>query len=161
MAVLNQRPGQGLLFSEGLTLDPRGNDSKMFFGGERGAGSIKYAYSLSFAKDGSLDIECKTQQDGLNMVMLYGGAKDGEGNVIVMPGQGSRVEATMKLKINAAELDRLAGIDFSKYDEEGVKAKYGDPNVQNRYSDRTLLGEDFMVDDANVTCTSTYKMTVN
>ena len=50
---------------------------------------------------------------------------------------------------------------FSKYDADGVKAKYEDPNVQNRYSDRTLLGEDFMLDDAKVTCTSTYKMTVN
>ena len=95
------------------------------------------------------------------MLMLFGGAKDGVGSVTVMPGEDSKVEATMELKIAPAELDRLAGIDFSKYDADGVKAKYEDPNVQNRYSDRTLLGEDFMLDDANVTCTSTYKMTVN
>ena len=50
---------------------------------------------------------------------------------------------------------------FDGLTADGVKAKYNDPNVQNRYSDRTLLGEDFMLDDANVTCTSTYKMTVN
>ena len=87
-------------------------------------------------------------------------SSDGVGSVTVMPGKESKVEATMELKIAPAELDRLAGIDFSKYDADGVKAKYKDPNVQNRYSDRTLLGEDFMLDDAKVTCTSTYKMTV-
>ena len=161
MAILNQRPGQGLLFSEGLTLDPDGNDSKLFFGGAKGKGGIEYSYMLSFAKDGSLDITCRAQQNGFEMLMLFGGAKDGVGSVIVMPGKESKVEATMELKIAPAELDRLAGIDFSKYDADGVKAKYEDPNVQNRYSDRTLLGEDFMLDDANVTCTSTYKMTVN
>ena len=161
MAILNQRPGQGLLFSEGLTLDPDGNDSKLFFGGAKGKGGIEYSYMLSFAKDGSLDITCRAQQKGFEMLMLFGGAKDGVGSVTVMPGKESKVEATMELKIAPAELDRLAGIDFSKYDADGVKAKYEDPNVQNRYSDRTLLGEDFMLDDANVTCTSTYKMTVN
>ena len=31
-------------------------------------------------------------------------------------------------------------INLSNY-ADGVKAKYEDPNVQNRYSDRTLLGE--------------------
>ena len=161
MAILNQRPGQGLLFSEGLTLDPDGNDSKLFFGGAKGKGGIEYSYMLSFAKDGSLDITCRAQQKGFEMLMLFGGAKDGVGSVTVMPGKESKVEATMELKIAPAEFDRLAGIDFSKYDADGVKAKYEDPNVQNRYSDRTLLGEDFMLDDANVTCTSTYKMTVN
>ena len=161
MAILNQRPGQGLLFSEGLTLDPKGNDSKLFFGGAKGKGGVEYSYMLSFAKDGTLNISCRAQQKGFDMVMLFGGAKNGEGNVIVMPGKDSKVEAAMELKIAPAELDRLAGIDFSKYDSDGVKAKYDDPNVQNRYSDRTLLGEDFMLDDANVTCTSTYKMTVN
>ena len=161
MAILNQRPGQGLLFSEGLTLDPKGNDSKIFFGGANGKGGVKYSYMLSFAKDGSLDITCRARQDGFEMLMLFGGAKDGVGTVTVMPGKESKVEATMELKIAPAELDRLVGIDFSKYDADGVKAKYENPNVQNRYSDRTLLGEDFMLDDANVTCTSTYKMTVN
>ena len=161
MAILNQRPGQGLLFSEGLTLDPAGNDSKLFFGGAKGKGGIEYSYMLSFAKDGSLDITCSARQKGFEMLMLFGGAKDGVGSVTVMPGKESKVEATMELKIAPAEFDRIAGIDFSKYDADGVKAKYNDPNVQNRYSDRTLLGEDFMLDDADVTCTSTYKMTVN
>lgn len=161
MAILNQRPGQGLLFSEGLTLDPKGNDSKIFFGGANGKGGVEYSYMLSFAKDGSLDITCRARQDGFEMLMLFGGAKDGVGTVTVMPGKESKVEATMELKIAPAELDRLAGIDYSKYDADGVKAKYEDPNVQNRYSDRTLLGEDFMLDDAKVTCTSTYKITVN
>ena len=161
MAILNQRPSQGLLFSEGLALDTRGNDSKIFFGGQGGVSSIKYAFTLSFAKDGALDIKCRASQDSFNMIMLFGDTLKGEGTVAVMPGKDSRVEATMELKIDKAELGRLAGIDFSKYDADGVKTKYDDPNVQNRYSDRTLLGEDFMLDDGKVTCTSTYKMTVN
>ncbi len=68
---------------------------------------------LSFAKDGSLDITCRARQDGFEMLMLFGGAKDGVGTVTVMPGKESKVEATMELKIAPAELDRLAGIDFS------------------------------------------------
>ena len=95
------------------------------------------------------------------MVYCHEWLQNGDGTVAVMPGKDSNVEATMELKIDKAEFDRLAESDFSKYDAEGVRTKYGDPNVQNRYSDRTLLGEGFMLDDAKVFCTSTYKMTVN
>lgn len=42
-----------------------------------------------------------------------------------------------------------------------MNEKYGDPKLQHRYSDRTLLGEDFMLDGGKITCTSTYKLTVN
>ena len=95
------------------------------------------------------------------MMMLFGGTADGEGSVPVMPGKGSKVEATMNLKIDTAELDRLAGIDFSKFDDKGLSEKYADKNLQHRYSDRTLLGNDFMLDDSKITCTSTYKLTIN
>ena len=37
-----------------------------------------------------------------------------------MPGKDSKVEASMNMKIDAAELDRLAGMDFSKYDAAKV-----------------------------------------
>ena len=89
------------------------------------------------------------------------GHLDGEGTVPVMPGKGSKVDATMSLKIDMSELDRLAGIDFSKFDDKGVSEKYADKNLQHRYSDRTLLGEGFMLDDSKITCTSTYKLTIN
>ena len=65
-------------------------------------------------------------------------------------------DVSRKRNVHALPQGRFDGLTAG-----GVKAKYNDPNVQNRYSDRTLLGEDFMLDDANVTCTSTYKMTVN
>ena len=161
MAILTQRPSQGLLFSEGVALDPNDSTSKLFFGGEMGGGSIKHAYALSFAKDGSLNISCRATQENFSMMMLFGGTVDGEGSVPVMPGKGSKVEATMNLKIDTAELDRLAGIDFSKFDDKGVSEKYADKNLQHRYSDRTLLGEEFMLDDSKITCTSTYKLTIN
>ena len=93
--------------------------------------------------------------------MLFGGAKNGMGPVTVMPGKGSKIEASMNLKLDKTELDRLAEMDFSKYDAEGVEAKFNDKDVQNRYSDRTLLGEGFMMDDNKFSCSSTYKITVN
>ena len=160
-ALLTQRPSQGLLFSEGVALDPNDSTSKLFFGGEMGGGSIKHAYALSFAKDGSLNISCRATQENFSMMMLFGGTADGEGTVPVMPGKGSKVDATMSLKIDTAELDRLAGIDFSKFDDKGLSEKYADKNLQHRYSDRTLLGNDFMLDDSKITCTSTYKLTIN
>ena len=160
MAILTQRPSQGLIFSEGVALDPNDSTSKLFFGGEMGGGSIKFAYALSFAKDGSLNISCRATQENFSMMMLFGGTSDGEGTVPVMPGKGSKVDATMNLKIDMTELDRLAGIDFSKFDDKGVSEKYADKDLQHRYSDRMLLGEDFMLDDSKITCTSTYKLTV-
>ena len=65
------------------------------------------------------------------------------------------------LVLMSAELDRLAGIDFSKFDDKGVSEKYADKDLKHRYSDRMLLGEEFMLDDSKITCTSTYKLTVN
>ena len=118
-------------------------------------------HHVRVAKDGSLNISCRATQENFSMMMLFGGTADGEGSVPVMPGKGSKVEATMNLKIDTAELDRLAGIDFSKFDDKGVSEKYADKNLQHRYSDRTLLGNDFMLDDSKITCTSTYKLTIN
>ena len=118
-------------------------------------------HHVRVAKDGSLNISCRATQENFSMMMLFGGTADGEGSVPVMPGKGSKVEATMNLKIDTAELDRLAGIDFSKFDDKGVSEKYADTKLQHRYSDRTLLGEGFMLDDSKITCTSTYKLTIN
>ena len=73
----------------------------------------------------------------------------------------SKVDATMNLKIDMSELDRLAGIDFSKFDDKGVSEKYADKDLQHRYGDRMLLGENFMLDDSKITCTSTYQLTIN
>ncbi len=41
-----------------------------------------------------------------------------------------------------------------------MSEKYADKDLKHRYSDRALLGEDFMLDDSKITCTSTYKLTV-
>lgn len=158
MSILNQRPGQGLLNSDGLALDPEGRSSQVFFGGKKGDDAVRYEYSVSFGEGGALNVKGNVVQEGINTILVNG---DLGNDLTIVAGPGSKVEVGMELTIAPDELERLAGLDYSKYDDEGVKAKYDDPNVKNRYSDTSLLGKDFMFSPGKVTCTSTYKLTVN
>jgi hypothetical protein len=158
MALLNQRIGQGLLNADGLALDPDGRTSRVFFGGRRQDDTaVRYEYSISFGQDGTLAIKGNVVQEGIDMVMVTG---DLGNDTIVSAGPGTKVEAGLELKIAPDELDRLAGLDYSKYDNAAVEAKSSDPAVKNRFSDTSLLGKDFMFAPGKVTCTSTYKLTV-
>ena len=158
MSILNQRIGQGLLNGDGLALDPDGRTSQVFFGGKRKDDTaVRYEYSVSFEQDGTLSIKGNVSQEGIDMIMVTG---DLGNDTIVTAGPGTKVEASLELKIAPDELDRLAGLDYSQYDNAGVEAKSSDPTVKNRYSDTSLLGKNFMFSPGKVTCTSTYKLTV-
>ena len=158
MSILNQRIGQGLLNADGLALDPDGRTSQVFFGGKRQDDTaVRYEYSVSFDRDGTLAIKGNVVQEGIDMVMVTG---DLGNDTVIAAGPGTKVEAGLELKIAPDELDRLAGLDYSKYDEAAVEAKSQDPAVKNRFSDTSLLGKDFMFAPGKVTCISTYKLTV-
>lgn len=158
MSLLNQRIGQGLLNGDGLALDPDGRTSRVFFGGRRKDDTaVRYEYSVSFGEDGTLAIKGNVVQEGIDTIMVTG---DLGNDIVVAAGPGTKVEAGLELKIAPDELDRLAGLDYSQYDEAGVEAKSNDPTVKNRFSDTSLLGKDFMFAPGKVTCTSTYKLTV-
>lgn len=158
MSLLKQRIGQGLLNADGLALDPDGRTSQVFFGGKRQDDTaVRYEYSVSFGEDGTLTIKGNVVQEGIDMVMVTG---DLGNDTVITAGPGTKVEAGLELKIAPEELDRLAGLDYSQYDNAGVEAKSEDPTVKNRFSDTTLLGKDFMFTPGKVTCTSTYKLTV-
>ena len=158
MALLNQRIGQGLLNADGLALDPDGRTSRVFFGGRRQDDTaVRYEYSVSFGQDGTLAIKGNVVQEGIDMVMVTG---DLGNDIVVAAGPGTKVETGLELKIAPDELDRLAGLDYSKYDNAAVEAKSSDPTVKNRFSDLSLLGKEFMFAPGKVTCTSTYKLTV-
>lgn len=160
MSILNQRIGQGLLNADGLALDPDGRTSQVFFGGQRmGDGlAVRYEYLVAFGQDGSLVIQGNVAQNDITSIMVNG---DLGNDILVTAGQGTKVEAKLELKMAPEELDRLAGLDYSKYDDAGVEAKSSNPAVKNRFSDTSLLGKDFMFAPGKVTCTSTYTLTVN
>lgn len=119
---------------------------------------MRFEYSVSFGQDGTLSIKGNVAQDGLNTIRIIG---DQGNDVIGAPGPGTRVEAGLELKIAPEELDCLAGLDYSQYDNADVEAKSSGPTVKNRYSDSSLLGKNFTFSPGKVTCTSSYKLTVN
>lgn len=83
-----------------------------------------------------------------------------EGLTIDKLGPDSKVEVDMELKIDMGELDRLAGLDYTKYNKEQVDANYGNGNFNNCYSDLEQFG-DFKLDTNKVTCTSHFKITLD
>lgn len=78
-------------------------------------------------------------------------------------GAGSKVEASFSLAITPQELDRLAAVDYSKYDGARMTQHVLDPNAERPYETvRQVLDQDFRFasDNDAVTCRTGYKITV-
>ena len=75
----------------------------------------------------------------------------------------SKVDAFFSLEIRPQELDRLAAVDYSKYDDAPATQHVLDPNAEQPYETlRLVLGDDFRFasDNSAVKCGSSYKITI-
>ena len=90
----------------------------------------KRRFSLSF-RGKNLVVKCETEREIANLRV-----KNGQGameNVAVKP--GSKLIAGHSLRIPLAEIDRLANLDFTAYDDATVQQRIDDPNVERPYRD--------------------------
>lgn len=139
----------------GLTaLDPHGRTPPIVSDGE----DAKREFSLSIDPNGNLEVVCKTEQ-----TIEHLGVRNEQGRLEnVAPRAGSRIEAHYSVRISAGELDRLAGVDFSKFDDSQAQGRIDDPQAESPYRtiDRTL-GNDYCFAPNGVVFDSVFKMTVN
>ena len=156
MALLNQKTTMAAMNAEPLALDPHGRDNQLTV-----AGDPSPEFTISFAEDGSLKVDCKLVLERPPSIDVA----DGKGGYDTLEnlGAGSKVEASFSLGITPQELDRLAAVDYSKYDGARMTQHVLDPNAERPYETvRQVLDQDFRFasDNDAVTCRTGYKITV-
>ena len=138
-----------------LTLDPNGRNDEVFsFEGDL----TKAQFRLSFEDNNTcLVIRCETER---KLSKLYVRNNNGEIiNANVKP--ESKLEVRYEVLIPVTELERLAEVNFQKYNDDDAQTKVNDSNVRKPYQNcQQLLGENFAFKQT-VDVFSSMKMTVN
>ena len=156
MALLNQKTTLAAMNAEPLALDPHGRDNQLTV-----AGDPSPEFTICFAKDGTLKVDCTLVLEQPHSIDVAAGK--GGYDTLENPGPGSKVEAFFSLEIRPRELDRLAAVDYSKYDDAPATQHVLDPNAERPYETvRQVLDQDFRFasDNDAVTCRTGYKITI-
>ena len=156
MGLLNQKTAMAATNAEPLALDPNGHDTQLMV-----VAPPRWEFSISFARDGSLKVDCTVVYEPPQSIDVANGK--GRFDTVEDLGGGSKVESSFALEIKPQEFDRLAALDFSRYDDGPSTQHIGDPNVKQPYL--TLgptLGEGFRfgTDNSEVTCKNSFKITI-
>ena len=156
MALLNQKTAMAAMNAEPLALDSHRRDNKLTV-----TGDPSREFEISFAKDGTLKVDCKLVLEQPHSIDVANGK--GRYDTLENLGAGSKVDAFFSLEIRPRELDRLAAVDYSKYDDAPATQHVLDPNAEQPYETlRLVLGDDFRFasDNSAVKCGSSYKITI-
>lgn len=137
-----------------LTLDPNGRDDGKFKAVKQNG---RCQFTLSLGINNALIVKCEMECDLRSLsVKNDQGAME---NVTIKP--GSKLTAGHVVKIPDAELDRLADLDFTAYDDGPVQQRLNDPNVAKPYHNiKPTFGNGFGFSNT-VEVATTFKLTVN
>lgn len=158
MALLNQKSALAAQNAGGLALDPDGQSNAIQFVGHA---QPEMSLSVSFGNNGALKVECRVKADNLTELDVT----DADGHTLTAEqlNPATKVEAMFSLTINAQELERLAALDCTTYDNDAVDARLFDPNVKNPYGNLNgTLDKNFQfkTNSAEVKCLSDFRVTV-
>lgn len=111
MSLISQETGKAATMGDRMALDKKGKVTAFETVYNRGnATDLKFEFTLS--NDGGLQMEL-TGTDEFTMIMGY----DNDGEMVsANVGEGSRFEYCLSLKLKPNEFNRLAELDFTKYD---------------------------------------------
>jgi hypothetical protein len=154
MSLLNQQSITVANVAHSCALDPNGRDDEMM---NLGAQASKKEYALSFDGNGRLVFECHSNMEGLQLVSFL----DTEDLNEIEPGPGSSLQSSFSIYIKGEEFDRLAKLDFSKFDDTRIREAERDMSVKHHRQKPELLGEGFGFTQKSVDCSSDFKMILN
>jgi hypothetical protein len=126
MALLSQETGKAGFDGQFQALDPLNARPPVVTLSDQEADTRNI--TLSFDETGRLTM----QFDGVqNLTVLQTDPGNGK-TVTTMVGAGSTAESHLTLEINATELDRLASLDYTRFDDTAAKAVMADKTATNK-----------------------------
>ena len=121
----------------------------------------KYTFNLTMEPDGSLlmNLDITLDMGGKCIFILN---DDGENYTQYIQDAGSKVSTTMQLRITRQGFDRLAQVDFTKYDSEPSRKEFKDVQNADRLG-RTInaLPQEFQFHAGEVECRTSFSMDFN
>ena len=114
-------------------------------------------FSLSVNDQGDIKMTCSCSKE-VAMITSF----DGTGKVKnTQTGPGSKMEAEIVLVLQPTEMERLAGLDYSKFDDEEAKRQFAGTSNNKLAAIYTGFGPDFRLNYDNIMCSSHVKSTIN
>ena len=114
-------------------------------------------FTLSMDDSGAIKMTCFCRKD-VAMIMSFG-----ENGAVknTRVGAGSKMEAQVELLLRSAEMDRLAELDFSKFDENEAKQLFVGTSNNKLETIYNGFPRDFRLNYDNIACSSHFKATLN
>ena len=123
MSLLSQQTIKAATDGIALGLDPNLNRSAFSITSNQDLN--KYTFTLKINTDGSLSMNLDTTLDfGGKCIDILN--DDGENYTQFIQTAGSKASTTMQLEISKKEFDRLAAVDFTKYDDTISRKEFKD-----------------------------------
>jgi hypothetical protein len=152
MALLSQESIKAGFEGHSTALDPQKSSPAFGVGGPQD--TARRVFNLSFENNGELVLRFEGTQPTDAIVK-----EDGS---FVRTGPGSRLESSFSFKIKPDELDRLADVDFSTFDDTAANAVLDDPNVTSKPINAvSKFDPQFQFTSAKITCYSHFGATIN
>ena len=126
MGLLSQDTGKAAFDGQLQSLDPKNARSPVVTTSDQEADTRDI--TLTIGDDGRLQM----QFDGLQHLQVIMTDPGTGKSVTTMVGEGSQIEAHLSLTIEANEFDRLASLDYTKFDDTRANEIMADKNAENK-----------------------------
>ena len=163
MSLLSQETVKAAFTGAALALHPQGAAEPFMYasGGPADAPNAEIdtdAFSLSLEENGSL----KLKFDGKHAVSQLMSFDSTGKPQTTKTGAGSKMEATLSVSLNAKELERLADLDFSKFDDTEAKKLFSSQTEANKLQKiRNEFPKEYRLNLDNSSCDTNFRATIN
>ena len=157
MSLLSQETMKAAFDAAAITLHPdKSAEAFMTVNNNiNSQGSMEFTLSIDDA--GAVKMTCFCSKD-VATIMSFG-----ENGAVknTRVGAGSKMEAQIELLLRPAEMDRLAGLDFSKFDETEAKQLFTGTSNNKLETIYNGFPPEFRLNYDNISCSSHFKATIN
>ena len=157
MSLLTQETMKAAFDAAAITLHPDMSTEAFMTAGKGMHNQGAMEFSLSVNDQGDIKMTCSCSKE-VAMITSF----DGTGKVKnTQTGPGSKMEAEIVLVLQPTEMERLAGLDYSKFDDEEAKRQFAGTSNNKLAAIYTGFGPDFRLNYDNIMCSSHVKSTIN
>ncbi|MBR4615144.1 MAG: hypothetical protein IKO55_06010 [Kiritimatiellae bacterium] len=125
-SLLSQETGKAAFDGQFMAFDPANFSQPIVTGSDQEADEREF--KLSFNKDGRLVLDFEATQ---NLQVIIVGKSEGKTSTFATP-TGSTAKSNVEFNISADEFERLAGLDFTKFNDDATYTHMAQKTGKNK-----------------------------
>lgn len=151
ISFLSQECGKAVFDGQATAFDPKNAQPPFVTASEQGTDVREF--TIGFDEKGNFTFDFLGR---LNLVVMSADNGHG-GNADYIVNAGSTLESEVSFTLPAAEFERMAGLDFTKFDDSATEVHMENKNAAKRLEKvPTTFAEEFRLDTSRVKCNSRF-----